>query len=263
MNEKSNSGEAMAKAITELVGGKAALDYFTFVSDELGFIYFSCPCVANVRTAGSLNLATAEALNLDYEISNMKFVLQRKFGILNNPRQLGYEQFGRLLDNPTVIKFTFVRDPIARFAAIYRNSFAADRIKNKVREKLFTHLGLPADDPLSMLDLAELVCEEAELKSLFPQLRSQRQMTAFDLVEYDFIGKHENWKADYSAVTAEIFGSQPKLFDPIEAFNNDPEGQKVRVLVNDETQAVLREAYQEDFAMIEEVAELYPQGFAS
>ena len=113
-----------------------------------------------------------------------------------------------------------------------------------------------------MLDLAELLCEEEDLKPLLPHLRSQRHMAGFDLVDYNFIGRHETWEADFARVAHDIFGRNVERFDPVVSFNQDPEGVRLQTAVDAETRRALEMAYAEDYEMLEEVEALFPGGFA-
>lgn len=257
------SEAAMAFAVANLLGSANALNYFTYLHEDAGFIYFSAPAVANIRTSGSLNMAVAELSGAEYELTGLNQLFNRQKSVVGNPNRVGYDVFDRMLDDPDVLKFTFIRDPVSRFAAVYQNTFSINTRQSEHRKTLFGFLGMPIEENLSMLDLAELLVEESELKALLPQLRGQRQMTGFDLVEYSFIGRHENWSRDFAKVSYDIFGRDIAQFDPVKQFNKDPEGVELLCLVDDETKAALREAYREDYEMIEEVAELFPDGFSA
>jgi len=252
----------MADAVTKLVGGPRALNYFTHVSNAFGFIYFTVPAAASIRTIGSLNLAIAESLDTDFEIKNMAQLYNRQANILGMPKNEGMGVFNQMLDDPSVLKITFLRDPVDRFAALYRSIFSANTRKAGPRQTLFNHLGIPLEENLSMLDLAELLCEEDDLKSLTPQLRSQRQMAGYDLVDYNFIGRHETWQTDFATVSQDIFGQDVTQFDPVSSFNQDPEGANLQTTVDPETRVALEQAYADDYDMLEEVASLFPGGFA-
>jgi len=252
-----------AEAVREIIGGPERLNHGTFVSRRLGFIYISVPAVANARTVGSLSLAVAERLGIDLEIKSLAQIYRRKDMIIKTPQDYGMPLFGHMLNDPSVVKFTFLRDPADRFVATYRSKFSINTKKSEARQKLFAHLGMPLEENLSMLDLAELLCEEKELGETLPQLRSQRSLTAYDLVDYDFIGRHEQWYTDYALVSAEIFGEKTRQFDPMKAFNRDPEGVSLKVLIDEETRAALAIAYRDDYNMLDEVAELYPGGFSN
>ncbi|NOR63604.1 MAG: hypothetical protein GQ535_14065, partial [Rhodobacteraceae bacterium] len=85
----------------------------------------------------------------------------------------------------------------------------------------------------------------------------------FDLIDYQFIGRHERWDEDYARISMEVFGCETPTFDPIKDLNIDPEGQKLFSLVDEETRAELEEAYAEDYDMIAEIEALFPDGFAA
>lgn len=253
----------LAATVRDIIGGPELFNAFTFVSKRLGFIYFAAPAVANTRTIGSLNLAVAERLGIDFELNDLGQIYNRHQGIIKNPFQQTIKTFGEMLIDPSVLKFTFVRDPAERFATVYRNMFSINTMKAPPRRTLFDRLGIPLEENLSMLDLAELLSEENDLKSTLPHLQSQRSLTAYDLVDYDFIGQHERWDTDYGLISDEIFGQKTRRFDPVAAFNQDPEGVEFKVLMDDETRAALETVYREDYDMLDEVAELFPQGFST
>lgn len=252
----------LADAVLQEVGTRWRVNQLVFLEEEIGFVYMAAPASANVRTIGSLQKGVAQVRGEALDLSGLTKVLNRDQCIIANPKALGFEVFNQMLEDESVIKFTFVRDPIKRFAAVYRNQFSMNMKNGAQRKKLFEFLGMPPEENLSMLDLAELMAEEEELKALTPQLMPQRKIVAFDLLEYDFIGRHEQWDDDFARISMEIFGCETPKFDPTKDLNIDPEGHKLFSLVDEETRAVLKEVYAVDFEMIEEIEELFPDGFA-
>ncbi len=253
----------LSEAVTNMIGSRARLNHFTYLDEGLGFIYFSVPVVANVRTAGSLLKGVAQVEGRSIDIPNMKPIFERKNGLISTPGQVGIDVFDQMLEDESVIKFTFVRDPVERFSAVYRNQFSINTKQGAQRVKLFEHLGISLEENLSIVDLAEILTEEEGIYDISPQLMPQRRMIAYDLVEYDFIGRHERWEEDFPAIAMEIFGCETPLFDPLEALNKDPEGTKLAANVNEETRRAIEEAYAQDFEMITEIEELFPDGFAA
>ncbi len=254
---------SLAEAVTKMIGARARLNYFTYLDEDLGFIYFAVPMVANARTAGSLVKGVAQVDGYTFDIPNMKTIFNRKEGLIPNPAQVGFETFEQMLDDESVVKLAFVRDPVERFSAVYRNHFSINTKHGAQRVKLFEHLGMPLDENLSILDLAEVLTEEDGIYEVSPQLMLQRHMIAYDLVEYDFIGRHERWEEDFPKIAMEIFGCETPLFDPTETLNKDPEGTKLAANVNEETRRAIEVAYAQDYEMIAEIEELFPDGFAA
>ena len=253
---------SLVEAIIGVVGTPWRVNNFTYLDQDLGFAYLATPVAANFRTIGSLQKGVAQDRGVAFEIPNLHRVMARDKGLIATPERTGAFEFNQMLEDPSVIKFAFVRDPVERFSAIYRNQFSINTKNGMPRKKLFEYLGMPLDENLTMLDLAELLTEEEGLKNLLPLLVPQRRMIAYDLVEYDFIGRHERWDEDYANISMEIFGCETPVFDPTTELNIDPEGTKLFALVDDETRAAVEEAYAEDCEMIEEIEELFPDGFA-
>ncbi|MBL1438082.1 MAG: sulfotransferase family 2 domain-containing protein [Rhodobacteraceae bacterium] len=253
----------LADAVVGVVGSRWRLNTFTFLDEDIGFIYFSAPASANVRTIGSLQKGVAQVRGERLELSSLRKVLNRDEGVMANPARAGFDIFNQMLEDQSVIKLAFVRDPVERFAAVFRSQFSIHMKNGGHRVKLFEFLGMPLSENLSMLDLAELLNEEKELKNLIPHLNTQRSLIAFDLVDYSFIGRHERWNEDYRLIAMEVFGCETPVFDPTKDLNIDPEGTKLFSLVDEETRKELKKAYAEDYEMIDEIEELFPDGFAT
>ena len=124
-----------------------------------------------------------------------------------------------------------------------------------------TRIGILGGGPAG-LSMAKLLSEEKGLKNLLPLLMPQRSLIAYDLIKYDFIGSHERWDEDYAKLAMEVFGCETPIFDPVKDLNFDPEGANLLANVDEETRAEIEEAYAEDYEMIEEIEELFPDGFS-
>ncbi len=252
----------LAEAIVDEMGTKWRLNNLVFMDEDIGFVYFSAPGVANVRTIGSLQKGVALVRGVRYDIPDIGRVLNRPEGLVANPRQSGMTKFNQMLEDESVIRLAFVRDPAERFAAAYRNQFSINTKFSDHRVKLFSALGMPLEENLSMLDLAELLSEERELTESTPQLVPQRKLIAYDLVDYTFIGNHERWEADFPNISIEIFGCETPVFDPVKELSIDPEGAALAANVSAETRTALKTAYAQDYEMIDEINALFPGGFA-
>lgn len=254
---------SLADAVLRLVGTRWRVNHFTYLDEDIGFVYLAAPAAANIRTIGSLQKGVAQVRGEGFEINNLRKVSNRDEGLIANPKELGFDVFDQMLRDESVIKLAFVRDPVERFAAVYRNHFSINVKNGAQRVKLYEFLGMPLDENLTMLDLAELLNEEADLKDLSPPLMLQRSLIAFDVIDYHFIGRHERWNDDYARISMEVFGCESPVFDPIKDLQTDPEGVKLFSLVDEETRAELEEAYAEDYEMIAEIEELFPDGFSA
>ena len=253
----------LADAVIGMVGSRWRVNYFTFLDEDIGFIYLAAPAVANVRTVGSLQKGVAQVRGGVCNIYTLKNIFNRDDGNVANPKQIGFDVFNQMLQEESVIKLAFVRDPVERFAAVYRNQFSINTKHGEQRRKVFEYLEMPLDENLSMLDLAELLTEEEGLKGLVPPLMPQRSLIAYDLLDYNFIGRHERWNDDYANISMEIFGCETPIFDPVADLNMDPEGANLPSNIDDETRAAVEAAYAEDCDMIAEIDELFPDGFAA
>ena len=259
MQDPKNS---VSDALLQMLGDRFRVNYSTFLDEEIGFIYLSVPAVANFRTAGSLQMGIAHLQGAQISIEKPGQIFNRKLNIIDAPKDVGFDVFDHMLEDDSVIKFAFVRDPVERFATAYRNQLSINKKNSDNRHKVFEFLSISPEENLSMLDFAELLIEEDGLKDVLPLITPQRRLIAFDLLNYHFIGRHERWEEDYPRIAMEVFGCETPIFDPVKQLRVDPEGMNLFSLIDQETRSALQQAYKEDYDMLDEIDELFPDGFA-
>lgn len=258
MSTPNPNTQNMTHAIANQMGGFGPLNNYVHISEEAGFVYFGNPGACYARVLASMNMAIAATRGDVMVFQNIGQIYQRDYGNLANPWEAGHDIFDDMLDDPDTLKFTFVRDPIARFLTGYYGKLTKKTPRSDPRKKLFDDLELDVSSDISLEDLSGLLAQDSALRDLVPLMRLQRNMTAFDLVDYGFIGHHERWDQDFSALSSQVFNQSTPAFDPISKFNHDEDGEKVDLEISNQTRANLENAYGDDFAMLEEIDELFP-----
>lgn len=240
------------QALVRSHGTRALANRHIHVSPEFRFIYFSNPKVACSSTKATLNLAVAERQGIPLKITSMEEVHSRGHNPLLTPRKMGWKQFGKMLEDPEVFRFTFVRDPLKRFVSAYRSKLDANKRGSGQTQRLFAHMGWPKDYPLTLAEFACLVRTEPEVLDLDPHWRPQRRQIGFDAVDFDFIGDHAAFDRDFGLVAQRIFGGPLEVFDTRKAFERYTRVPH-EAEVTDEIRKAVAEAYAEDYAMLDEI----------
>ncbi len=255
----SPAAQNMTQAIAKKMGGSGPLNNLVHISEDAGFVYFGSPGACYFRVLGSLNTALAAMNGEQLEYEKLGQVYQRVRGKMANPWETGHEIFDDMLDDPDTLKFTFVRDPVSRFLSGYYGKLTRKTPRSEQRQKMFELLEMDLTQEISVEDFAELVAQDQEVRDLLPLFRPQRNLTAFDLVDFGFIGNHDRWDTDFAKASTHIFGHPVPVFDPQQRFNRDEDGVNTPSQIDAQTQANLEYAYAEDLAMLEEINELFPQ----
>jgi hypothetical protein len=119
---------------------------------------------------------------------------------LPKPGSLGRDTVVNML-NGEAFRFSFVRDPIVRVQSAYLDKVANTDCKNAWRIRVHQALGVEADPkwvPTFEQFIAAL--EQQEPRRMDPHWRPQHLNLMHPLVEYDFIGRLENFEADLERV---------------------------------------------------------------
>jgi len=164
--------------------------YATHISLKNKYLYVHTPKVAcstikqfliNAEYEGKTPPVTGEVVHF------------REFSPLLNARQVG--DFQTFINRPDIFKFCFVRNPYTRLLSCY-----LDKIKQRKPESnsLLIQLGYGpfSDNVLSFEEFVDAIM--AQTIGLMDQhWRIQYYMTFQEGLDYDFIGKFENFELDF------------------------------------------------------------------
>ncbi len=113
------------------------------------------------------------------------------------PATVGWRRVVKMLRGEA-FRFTFVRDPIRRAESAYTDKILHDDL---LRRRLREAAGMPGgpDEPVS-LDQFVAALETTDPFAMDPHWRPQHLNLMHPLVEYELIGRLENFKADLTRV---------------------------------------------------------------
>jgi hypothetical protein len=229
-------------------GAPSEVEYNIHVSEEFGFIFFNNPKAGCSTTKASLNLACAARLGIDLRYTDMSDVHARAFNILKTPRQIGVERFERMIDDPHVVRFCVLREPVRRTASAFSSKF---RSNSPQQRRLNAYMKLP--DNHSWPDINEFVAALASdwaIRDLDPHWRLQyRQVCAAD-VQMTLVGFQEELESGLRKFGRLVFGDEGiEIFDVRNHFtkNISESGRVVKALTS-LSHRLLEEAYAVDFA---------------
>lgn len=219
------------------------------------FVYFNNPKVVSSSTKAGLNRAIARRFGIEMRYDTLEGVHERGVNPMKTPEEVGQKLFARLLRDPAVTRFAFVRDPLSRLISAYADRLSTSGGAQKPPfARLAAHLGLKAGAELSFADFARLCADDPAVRDFDPHWRLQRRQIAFDLVPYSFVGHHESWSRDFAAITAAIFGAPVQEVDTRAAFGHFTDAARKPVVTDAATRALVERAYAQDYAMLEEIA---------
>jgi hypothetical protein len=232
-----------------MLTGKQAfqMSYNIHVSEEFGFIFFNNPKAGCSTTKATLNLACAKRLGVRLEYRQMHDVHTRAHNILKTPRQIGARQFERMVADPKVVRFCFLREPVSRVASAYASKF---RGNSPQRQRLNEFLKRPADYSWPDInEFASALASDDAVRDLDPLWRLQyRQVCAGD-VAHTFVGFQEDLEAGLRKVAGMVFGDDVlDIFDVREHFrHNVSKSEMQKQLLTPDSLRSIRQAYAADF----------------
>jgi hypothetical protein len=223
------------------------VNYNIHISEEFGFIFFNNPKAGCSTTKATLNLACAARLGIDLRYTDMSEVHARAFNILKTPRQVGIGCFERMLDDPQIVRFCVLREPVRRIASAFSSKF---RNNSPQQRRLNVHMELP--ECHSWPDINAFVAalaSDTAIRDLDPHWRLQyRQVCAAD-VQMTLVGFQEELDLGLRKFARRVFGNDEiEIFDVREHFtkNISESGAAMRVLTP-QSRRLLQETYATDF----------------
>ena len=121
--------------------------------------------------------------------------------------------FDRLLNNPQFFVFSFARNPYTRLLSAY-----LDKIKNNrpPKKSILKALGENPDNiekEIPFDEFIRVICD-LNIQQMNPHWRVQYYQTMHDSIEFDFVGRMENFQEDCISVFSKINGSYADYYSP-------------------------------------------------
>jgi hypothetical protein len=159
---------------------------------------YGCIYVKNAKSGSStLTLWLHRIHTGDYDFAPGNI---HKHHQLSRPQSVGWDTVLGML-NGEAFRFSFVRDPIARVQSVYLDKVANTDRKSAWRIRVHQALGVEAH-PRWVPTFEQFITalEEQEPRRMDPHWRPQHLNLMHPLIEYDFIGRLENFEADLERV---------------------------------------------------------------
>tara|TARA_B110001469_G_C9648889_1_gene330043 strand:- start:10640 stop:11431 length:792 start_codon:yes stop_codon:yes gene_type:complete len=124
------------------------------------------------------------------------------------------DQLIRVLTDPSISRFSVVRNPYARLASAFKDKIFKNKVqKIQVVDALFPSLkSLCKEEKLavevSFADFVEFVTSHQNHKKMNPHWRPQVSVLFYDYINYDFIGKLEDAERTWQQIYNKIYSSR-------------------------------------------------------
>lgn len=217
------------------------LNYRVNMSRRYRFLYVETPKVA--CSTIKLTLQSVEA----GEPVPKENVHNKQRSPLLSPQD-DWGLFKELLNAPTAFRFTFVRHPYTRVLSAYLEKIveSAEWKQHSVFRERRSELGLPVEGPVSFAQFVAALCD-ADPRLMDNHWRPLSRLTVPHVIDYDFIGRFENFSRDLAFVceTIGLEGSAPRVVD------NHATGasERVKEHYSPGVQRMVDEIYRDDFEL--------------
>lgn len=184
-------------------------EYDIHISLRYKYIYVETPkvgCSTIKDTLQRIELDYPELIRDDFED-----IHRRGFSPLLCPSQTC--DFDRLLQNPEYFSFCFVRNPYTRLLSGYLDKI----VKSKSHKKnILVALDKDPEDlskEITFQEFVDVVCD-LSVSQMDPHWRMQYYQTFQDSINYDFIGRMENFENDCVKVFSRIKNNYSDYYRP-------------------------------------------------
>ena len=174
-------------------------DYSINISLQHRYIYVETPkvCCSTIK----LNLQRLETKQKDFTWPEVMDVHNREFSPLLKPSQV--HDFDTQVATGNLYTFCFVRNPCTRLLSCYLDKIAGNR---PPKRSILDSLGMESKDLSTSVSFGEFVdaIGSQSIQEMNPHWRPQYYQTFQSSLQFDFIGRYENFLNDFSQVLASI-----------------------------------------------------------
>jgi len=176
------------------------IDYSIHISPRYRYMYLENPKVG----CTSIKEVLQDKEILGTELTRPADVHNRKASPLSSPRDFSNTEFEALLRDPAFLKFSFVRNPFVRTLSCY-----IDKIENNQIHKrdILQTLGKPEVNLETFVSYAEFLSAVArqDVSQMDIHWRPQTQQIFYHLIDYNFIGRMEDFNHDWQTAERLLF----------------------------------------------------------
>ena len=218
--------------------GKGQLGYATHILPDESCLFVETPKVACSTIKTTLQHIAAPDTGVGLGERGFEEVHQRRRSPMKSFNGLG--DIDGFLKQPGLFTFCFVRDPYTRTLSAWRDKIC--RGQSRQRRDVLNNLG---EDPQSAREIPfeefiEFVQTQLP-KQMNPHWRVQADQTLQGLIDYDFIGRFEQFDADFARVLDRI-GQQTEI-----RTNRPHATGSQTVEMSDRAQRMIAQIYARDF----------------
>ena len=242
-----NKGERFYKLMP-----KNEFEYHIHISRQNSYIYFEVPKVACSTTKLALQQLEARTAGLAPPSEEMSLIHNKKKSLLLSPSDLGVDKFCEMLNDSSVIKFGFVRNPYTRILSAFLSKMAWK--DGHYRKKIAHILNVDVQSNITFKQFLYAIGKQSEY-DMDAHWRPQTSQLFYNLVTYDFIGFFENFEEDLQKIMRHIAVNKnnKKYLPEINTEKIMMKGKKtsannkIKDFYDPETQSLVQNIYQDDF----------------
>ncbi len=236
--------KALFGALTER-SGYARVNYSMHISLKHAYLFYETPksgCSTIKR-----RLQRIELSDTPFKPSNS--VHSRLESPMIAPSQLPRAQINEILADHRFPKFCFVRNPFTRVLSAYLDKI----VRNEPQKALFFKAQGKPDTPLtqtvSFSEFLEALALTPAAK-MDPHWMPQGFHLFYDLLDYNFVGKFENFENDFSTVARMLFPREIRENIPADvmAGHKTDAANKLEHYFNGKCIDLVKKIYQDDFS---------------
>ena len=221
---------------------KPAFERTINISIESSYIYFQVPKVACSTIKATLQ--SLEAKRSGITLTEDRKIHHKGQSPLLSPSHVGLEKFRHMLDDPNIFKFCLVRNPYTRILSAFLDKMTW---KSQQKEEVAKALNCDVSDKITFEQFLEFVKTQNPYE-MNPHWRPQTHQLFWGVVNYDFVGRFEDFAGNFNLILKNIYANESEEFKIENRTNHATKAsKKIEKFYNTRTQDLVQEIYQADF----------------
>ena len=221
---------------------KPAFERTINISVNSSFIYFQVPKVACSTIKATLQ--SLEAKRSGINLTEDRKIHNKGQSPLLSPSQVGLDLFFQMLDDPNIFKFCLVRNPYTRVLSAFLDKM---RWKSQQKEEVAKALNRDVSEKITFEEFLEFLRTQTPYE-MNPHWRPQTHQLFWKLVNYDFVGRFEDFAGNFNLILQKVYPNEVEEFKIENRTNHATKAsKKIEKFYNTTTQDLVREIYQVDF----------------